>query len=146
MAVELRTQLGRGAQAGVAADPLEVVVLHTTTRGTLTSLRRAAELADGLAARIRLLVIAEVPYPLDLSSPAVPAAFTKRRFTTIASESRVDTTVDIRWGREKLAMIETALKAKSLVVMDRRRGWWRFAERKLAKRLERLGHQIVYSN
>lgn len=146
MAVEVRTHLARGARADAAPDSLEVVVLHTTTRGTLTSLKRAAELVDGLAARIRLLVISEVPYPLDLDSPAVPAAFTRRRFTTIASESRVDTTVDIRWGREKLAMIQAALKPKSLVVMDRRRGWWRFAERKLTKRLERMGHQVVFSN
>lgn len=145
MAVEVRSHAGRGAQAGAAMGSLEVVVIHTTTRGTLSSLKCAANLADGLAASIRLLVVAEVPYPLDLDSPAVPVAFTKRRFTTIATESRVDTTVDIRWGRDKSATIASALKPRSLVVLDRRRGWWS-PERKLAKRLERMGHQIVFSN
>jgi len=129
-----------------AEGSLEVVVLHTTIEGTLASLKRAAELAAGLAANIRLLVLTVVPYPLPIDSPDVSVAFNRRRFTTIACEARVDTVVDIRLGREPMSMLDTALKPRSVVVLERRRRWWPDRTRRLAKRLERLGHQVVYSN
>ena len=123
-----------------------MVVIHTTIPGTLSSLRRAAELADGLAASIRLLVLTVVPYPLALEAPQVPVAFTGRRFRTIACDARVDTVVDIRLGRDQMSMIQAALKPRSVIVLERRRSWWPHPSRKLAKRLERLGHQVVFSN
>jgi hypothetical protein len=120
---------------------LEVVVLHTTTTATLRNLKTAAELAAGLAAKIRLLVLEVVPYPLEVESPRVPIEFTQRRFRTVASSARVDTLIDIRLGRERRQMLESALKPGSLVVLDGG-GWWT-RERRLARRLERLGHQVV---
>jgi hypothetical protein len=147
MVVEVCTRGGRGSPADRSADgSLEVVVLHTTIPGTLASLKRAAELASGLAASIRLLVLTVVPYPLAIESPQVPASFTRRRFTTIACDARVDTVVDIRLGRDQMIMMEAALKPGSVVVLERRRSWWPHPTRSLAKRLERLGHQVVYSN
>jgi hypothetical protein len=147
MSVEACVQTVGGSSAGWSTEgSLEVVVLHTTIPGTLASLKRAAELASGLAASIRLVVLTIVPYPLTIESPQVPLAFTRRRFTTIASEARVDTLVDIRLGRDRMSMIESALRPRSVVVLERRRSWWPNPTRKLAKRLERLGHQIVYSN
>ena len=136
----------RSLAGPVPEGSLEVVVLHTTIPGTLTSLKRAGELAAGLAASIRLLVLNVVPYPLPVESPQVPVAFTQRRFTTIACDARVDTVVDIRLGREKASMMEAALKPHSVVVLERRRNWWPHPTRRLAKRLERLGHQVVFSN
>lgn len=147
MAVEACVRPVRGSSVdGCAEGSLEVVVLHTTIPGTLSSLKRAASLADGLAASIRLLVLTIVPYPLAIESPQVPVAFTSRRFTTVACEARVDTMVDIRLGRDRMSMIESALKPRSVVVLERQRSWWPNPTRKLAKRLERLGHQVVYSN
>lgn len=128
------------------AGSLEVVVLHTTTKGTLQSLRTGAELAAGLAARIRLLVLDVVPYPLPVESPQVPAEFTERRFLTVASEARIDTIVDIRLGRDKMRMLESALKPRSLIVLARPRRWWPAPESRMARRLKRLGHQVVFSS
>jgi hypothetical protein len=144
MAVAVLKQFGRGTSDSLTARNFEVVVLDTTIQGTLSSLKRAAELAEGLGARIRLLVPTEVPYPLDLNSPAVPLGFAKRRFATIASQSRVDTFVDIRIGRDKMRMIEEALDPGSLVVIDQRR--WPSTHWRIAKRLERMGHHVVFSN
>jgi hypothetical protein len=147
MAVQASVCGARGSSVDRNAEgSLEVVVLHTTIDGTLASLKRAAELAAGLAANIRLLVLTVVPYPLPIESPQVSLAFNRRRFTTIASEARVDTVVDIRLGREPMSMLEIALKPRSVVVLERRRRWWPDRVRKLAKRLERLGHQVVYSD
>lgn len=132
------------AAAEVHRDaPLEVIVLHTTTSATLQALRTAARLAEGLAVRIRLLVLEIVPYPLPLDEPQVPLEFTHRHFRTVALESKIETGVDIRLGRDKAQMLESALKPHSLVVMAAKTGWWPTAEKRLAKRLERLGHQVV---
>ncbi len=123
---------------------LEVVVLHTTTQATLESLKTAAGLAAGLAARIRLLVLEVVPYPLDVETPRVPVEFTRKRFWTVASEARVDTLIDIRLGRDSRRMLEAALKPGSLVVLER--GAWWTSKYWLARRLEKLGHQVVWSS
>jgi hypothetical protein len=137
--------LGRPSAAPSREDgSLEVVVLHTSTQATLRSLRTAAELAAGLAARIRLLVLEVVPYPLEVESPRVPLEFTQRRFRTVASDARIDTLVDIRLGRDRRKMLESALKPGSVVVLER--GAWWTSEHRLAKRLERLGHQVVFSS
>ena len=130
------------ANAG-GGKPLEVIVLHTTTKATLQALRTAARLAEGLAARIRLLVLEIVPYPLSLNAPPVPLEFTHRRFRTVALETKIDTDVDIRLGRDKTQMLELALKPHSLVVMAAKTSWWPSAEKRLAKRLERIGHHVV---
>jgi hypothetical protein len=124
-------------------SPLEVIVLHTTTGATLQALRTAARLAEGLAARIRLLVLEVVPYPLPVSAPPVSSEFTHRHFRTVALETKIETDVDIRLGRDKTQMLESALKPRSLVVIAAKSRWWPSAEKRLAKRLERTGHQVV---
>jgi hypothetical protein len=124
---------------------LEVVVLHTDTKGTLEALKAAANLAQGLTARIRLVVPQVVPYPLPVNAPDVPAAFTCRRFHALVSGARIDTYVDIRLGREKREILESALRPHSMVVLGGRRGWWPSRESRLAYRLERMGHHVVFA-
>jgi hypothetical protein len=129
-----------------ADSSLEVVVLHTRTEGTLRALRTAATLANGLGARIRLLVLEVVPYPLALDAPDVPVAFTRRHFHTIAADARIETNIDIRIGRDTGQMLESALKPKSVIVMGARPGWWPTPERRLANRLKRQGHQVLFAD
>jgi hypothetical protein len=121
-------------------------VLHTRTEGTLRALRTAATLANGLGARIRLLVLEVVPYPLGLDAPDVPVAFSRRHFRTIAADARIETNIDIRIGRDVGQMLESALKPKSVIVMGARPGWWPTPERRLANRLRRQGHQVLFAN
>ena len=136
--------VGRPSARSVGdSGSLEVVVLHTNTKTTLRNLRTAAELAAGLAAHIRLLVLEVVPYPLAVESPRVPLEFTQRRFRTVASDARVDTLVDIRLGRDRRKMLESALRPGSVVVLES--GAWWSVGRRLAKRLEGLGHHVVFA-
>jgi hypothetical protein len=144
-----QTRLGQAVvvpPGGPPDSPLEVVVLHTTTEGTLQALKTAACIAQGLAAQIRLLVPQVVPYPLPLESPAIPRDFTERRFRTVASEVAVETYIDIRLCRDSRVLLESALKPRSLVVLSGRHSWWPTSESRLAKRLQHLGHQVVYAS
>jgi hypothetical protein len=128
---------------------MEVVVLHTNIAETLRALKTAALLANDLSARIRLLVLEVVPYPLPLDQPAVPLNFTRRRFRTLAQDISIDTTLDIHLVRDPDKTIESILEPHSVVVMGGHRSWWSKAwpnaHSRVAKRLERLGHQVVFA-
>jgi hypothetical protein len=144
-----QTRLGQTAIIPSGGRPeglLEVVVLHTTAKGTLQALKTAARIAQGLAAQIRLLVPQAVPYPLPLDSPPIPKEFTERRFRTVVSEAAVETYIDIRLCRDRWVLLESALRPRSLVVLSGRRSWWPTSESRLAGRLQRLGHQVVFAS
>jgi hypothetical protein len=124
---------------------MEVVVLHTTVAETLQALKAAAGLAHDLSARIRLLVLEVVPYPLPLDQPAALLPFTQRRFRTLAHNAAIETSVDIRLVRDREKAIGEVLEPHSVVVMGAPRSWWPCAHNRLVKRLEREGHQIVHA-
>ncbi len=124
---------------------LEVVVLHTTLTETIQALKTAAQLAQGLSARIRLLVLEVVPYPLPLDQPSVPLPFTQRRFRTLADHAAIETNVDIHLVRDREMSINSLLEPHSIVVIGGHRTWWPSAQSRLAKHLECVGHQIVFA-
>ncbi len=125
---------------------LEVVVVYTTTQATVQALKIASTLARGLSARIRLLVPQMVPYILPLSSPPISEDGMRQRLRKIVSEAAVETRIDIRVCRNQWEMLEFALKPRSLVVLGGRRWWWPSPETRLARRLRRMGHQVVLSS
>ena len=131
------------ARSIVSQATLEIVVLHTTVAETLPALKEAAKLAHGLSARIRLLVLEVVPYPLPLDRPHVPLPFTQRRFRTLADQAAIETNVDIHLVRDRERVMESVLEPHSIVVMGVRRSWW---PNRMGRRLERAGHQVVYAS
>jgi len=143
-----RTRIERGLKdppPEILESALEVVVIHTGTDGTFRASRTAAALATGLAARIRLLVLEVVPYALSLNAPNIPVEFTRRHFRTIALCARIDAHIDIRIGRDTARMLDAALKTRSVIVMGIRPGWWPTSQRRLAKRLTRQGHWVLFA-
>ena len=138
--------LFKPAWAAVVAEPvsiskLEIVVLHTKEAATVSALKMAAEFASGLAP-VRLLAIQVVPYPLALDAPPVSVKFLERRFVELVKEAAVDAKVDIRLARDA----EDELSPHCVVVIGGRRRWWPTASMRMARRLERLGHQVVFTN
>lgn len=138
------------ARPAVVAEPvsnskLEIVVLHTEAAATVSALKMAAELASGLAP-VRLLAIQVVPYPLGLDAPPVSVEFLEQRFAEMAQEAEVEAAVDIRLARDAGAVMESELGPHCVVVIGGRRRWWPTAAMRLARRLQRLGHQVVFTN
>jgi hypothetical protein len=129
----------------VSTPSLEIVVLHTNPKETLGALKMAAELASGLAP-VRLLAIQTVPYPLSLEAPPVSTEFLENRFSKLASDAAVNASVEIRLGRDTGDVLESGLGPHSVVVIGGRRRWWPSATMRLARRLERSGHQVVFTN
>jgi hypothetical protein len=127
---------------------LEISVVFTCPEFTITALKRAADLAGNLDARITLIVPQVVPFPLPLSSPPVLLDFQEARLREIASNTPVETVVRIYLCRSRWELLQTVLEPHSLVVLGTRAQWkatphWFTRERRLARKLRHVGHEVV---
>ena len=128
----------------VEAEPrLNIEVVFTSVEATLVALRRAADLANRLAARITLVVPQVVPNPLPLESPPVLLDWNERRFRVIAEESQVEMTVQIYLCRDRVQALCALVKPRSVVVLGGRKAWWPTPETRLARKLRRAGHEVI---
>jgi hypothetical protein len=125
---------------------LNISVIFTSVESTVAALRKAGNLAGGLAARITLLVLQIVPYPLPLEHPPVLLDWSETRFRAIACQSPVETVVRLYLCRDKTQTLKAALRPGSLVVIGGRKRRWLFSrEKRLAATLRRAGHKVIFS-
>src|ERR1700730_171952 len=123
---------------------LNVAVVFTSVESTLAALREAGALANSLGARITLLVPQVVPYPLPMETPPVLVEFNENRFRVIASESPVETSVQIYLCRDRFETLASVLKPGSIVVLGGRKRWWPTKEERLARQLRRAGYEVLF--
>lgn len=132
-------------ETGREESRLEIVVVFTSVEHTLAALRRAGAFAHRLGGRITLLVPQIVPYPLPLTNPPVLVDWNERRFRVVAEGSPVETAVCLYLCRDRDQALDEVLGHRSLVVLGGPRTWWRFtAEKRLARKLRRSGHEVVF--
>lgn len=138
-------------QAG-GQDPrdLEVYVVFTDVPATLRALRTAAQLTQGLASRIRLLLVEAVPFPRELDSPQRDLRFLGRHFRTLidscsaeTSCRSVETVAEIVVCRDSFVALRETLPANSVVVIGKRNRWWPSREDRLANQLRAADHHVV---
>lgn len=125
---------------------LNVAVVFTSVAATLAALKEAGALANRLSGHITLLVPQVVPWPLQLTSPPVLLDWNERRFRVIASESPVETRVQLYLCRDQFETLTTVLSPRSLVVVGgRRRRWLPTPEKRLAHKLRRAGFEVIFT-
>ncbi len=129
---------------------LDVFVLFTEIPATLSALRTAAQLAQGLTSRIRLLLVETVPFPRELDSPQRDIRFLGRQFRTLVdscaaetSSRSVETFAEIMLCRDAWEALNESLPPNSVVVIGKRSRWWRRNEDRLARKLRAAGHHVV---
>jgi hypothetical protein len=125
---------------------LEVIVLFTTPAETVRALKSSAKLAEGLSARIRLVVPHVVPFPLPIDQPSIDPNVLSRGISAMVREAGVQCTGDIRICRDPWDAIKQALPSRSVVVIGTKPPWWRRSARKLSGLLIQEGHQIAYAD
>src|SRR6266404_1748404 len=103
---------------------LKIAVIFTSVHSTLAALKQAGNLANSLGARIKLVVPQVVPYALPLESPPVLVEFNERRFRVMASESPVETSVQIYLCRDRFETLKSVLRRGSVVVVAGPKRWW----------------------
>ena len=122
---------------------LNISVLFTSVEATIAALSEAGNLADSLGARIALLVMQRVPYPLPLDDPPLSVDWNEKRLREVASISPVDTVIRIYLCRDRLQTLKTALQPGSIVVIGCKRRLWPTSEARLARKLRCLGHEVI---
>jgi hypothetical protein len=124
---------------------LNITVVFTSPDPTIAALKRAGDLAESLCARITLVVPQIVPFPLPLTSPPVLLDFQEKRFREIASESPVDITVRLYLCRDGMEILKNLLTPHSLVIVGGRKRFWPTLAQRLARRLRKAGHEVIFA-
>jgi acetyl esterase/lipase len=71
--------------------------------------------------------------------------FSERRFRVIAATTPVETTVRLYLCRDQMETLAAVLEPHSLIVLGGRRRWWPTQEERLARKLRRAGHEVVFT-
>jgi len=111
---------------------------------TLAALKEAGNLANSLGARITLVVPQVVPFPLPLETPPVLLEFNQNRFRVMASESPVETGVQVYLCRDRFETLAAVLKPGSIVLIGGRKRWWPTKDEALAQQLRRAGYEVLF--
>jgi len=127
-----------------AISRLQVVIPYRTASLTRAAFQYAANFADDLNVRIRLIDIHVVPYGVPLDRPTVHPKHLARRLRQLALESELPISAEVIYARDWEQGFRRSLAPGSLVLMPMKRSWWRNSEKRLASRLRKLGHQVVW--
>jgi len=128
------------------AEQLIVTVLHTTPEETAGALEAAVALVESLTAKIRVIAIQVVPFPLDLMKPPVPLAFAEEKLRSVAASAGVHVEVEVYSCRDREETLLRILPPHSVVAIGTRRHWFRTKEPHLARLLRRNGHEVIVVN
>ena len=127
-----------------ADQKLNIAVVFTSVESTLPALKEAGNLANSLGARIKLVVPQVVPYPLPLETPPILVEFNENRFRVMASQSPVETSVQVYLCRDRFETLVSVLKAGSIVVLGGKKRWWPTKDELLARQLRRAGYEVLF--
>ena len=124
-------------------DKPEVVVLFSTAEGTIPAFKQAVALAREIDASLRLIVLEEVPSPLEPDATPASAELMIRRLWTEVPTYGVQSRVQIYRCRNKEQALGRIFGAPSIVVIGGVRGWWLAEARRLSRLLEKCGHLVL---
>jgi hypothetical protein len=125
-------------------EGLRLNVAFTSEYATAEALRYAAEMADGLGARLQVIVPQVVPYGRDLEDPDVNPEFTAQRARDAARAAGVEADVNVVLCRDRADGLHCALGADGIVMIGGGRHWWPDPERALARQLSDRGHKVLF--
>ena len=128
----------------ISDQKLNIAVVFTSIQSTLAALKQAGNLANSLGARIKLVVPQVVAYSLPLESPPVLVEFNENRFRVIASESPVETSVQVYLCRDRFETLKLVLQRGSVVIVGGRKRWWPTKDERLARQLRRAGYEVLF--
>jgi len=125
------------------AGTFDVVVPYTSPDITARVVRKAAALAAGLNATLKLVAVYVAPYPAELRCPASMQEHLTARLSEIAERSPLPAHVHLAVARDRAVGFGQILKPASAVLMGSRKRWWRTREERLARELAHAGHSVT---
>ena len=148
--MEHKTARDRASKSGADSAPasyspeFQVVIPYKTSQLTRAALKYAAGLANDLNVRIRLIDVHVVPWGVPLDEPTVDPKYLTRRIRSLAQESTLPVSAEVVYARDWEQGLRRSLGPGSLVLMAIQRSWWRTSDKRLAARLRKLGHQVIW--
>ena len=141
----MRNKIGVGdSRAAVDILDLQLVIPHRSPELTRSALKYAATLAMDLNVRLRLIDVHVVPYGVPLDAPTVDPRHLARRVRSLAMQSELPISAEVIYARDWELGLRRALAPGSLVLMAMKRSWWPTKDKRLAARLRKLGHQVMW--
>jgi hypothetical protein len=140
----VRQQTGTGLEEigeAVQQPELDLVIPFTTPELTRAAVEAANRMAHGLNAKLRLIKVQVVPYPMDLQQSPVYLDFLKDQLAHI--ESELPASGEIRLAREFEPGLEGTLTRESLIILATLKRPWRTRTESMAAALRRAGHNVV---
>ena len=127
---------------GVGGE-LEVVVPYTEPSVTAEVLRRIPALTAGFDARVSLIAVHTLPYPLPFVCPTLVHAQLVEQLTELASGCALPVYPQVVLARDRMEGFRYVLKPSSTVLLGSRQHLWQTGEEKLARALARDGHKVA---
>ena len=142
----MRNKTGIGSARLQQAQPadLQVVIPHRSPELTRSALKYAGSFAADLNVRLRLIDVHVVPYGVPLDHPTVNPKHLYRRIHQLAQESALPISAEVIFARDWEQGFRRALAPGTLVLMAMKRSWWPNKDKRLAARLRKQGHQVVW--
>lgn len=128
---------------GAGSTELEIVVPYTGPESTAAALARAEVLAAGFHARVQLIAVHTLPYPVPFICPILVHAHLVQQLLDLANGCALDVQPQVILARDRMEGFKYTLKPNSTVLVASPRHFWRTQEEKLARSLARAGHNVA---
>jgi hypothetical protein len=110
--------------------------------------KSALDYAAGLISKeedfVRLIDVQVVPYGVPLNHPGVDARYLQRRLKELGRESELRVSPQVTFARVWEQGFRRVLPHGATVLIPFRRSEWNSSEKRLASRLRRQGHQVIW--
>jgi hypothetical protein len=131
------------APTSEASSELEIVVPYTVPETTAVALARASALTAGLDARVLLLAVHTLPYPVPFVCPSLVHAHLVEQLLELANGCTLIVQPQVVLARDRMEGFKYAMKPCSTVLVASQRHLWRTQEEKLARSLALAGHTVA---
>jgi len=129
--------------ANVMVAEVELVIPHRTPEFTKSALKYAEALGVE-DIRVRLVDIHVVPYGASLDCPMIQQKQLERRLKRLARETDLEASAEVVYARNWEQGLRRVLTSVSTVLLPIRRSSWRTSEKRLAARLRKTGHIVIW--
>jgi hypothetical protein len=126
-----------------SSHALHVCVPFTTSDLTRAALNAAVALTRNLGARVSLVAVLIVPFPLPLDRPAVSPRVVERELQGVARDIELELNAHVVIARDREEAFRRAISRGSLVVLATKKRWWPARQVKRARLLARAGHSVA---
>ena len=123
---------------------LEVAIPFRSPELTTAALERAASLGHELSVNLRLIDVHVVPYALPLDEPSVCRDHLENNLRRVAEQSAIRVQPELVFARDWEDGFRRTLRPRSVVLIPIQKSWWRSHDKRMAERLRKQGHQVIW--